>query len=548
MAGSARGSVGARTYGPKQKGRSWTAKGQSLNDAIFPTERPGMRVNREDPPAEHLGLLYRVSRALLKEGEYGEILSGLLDTLIEGLGADRGFVVVREAGEFRATAARNFRSEALAQAEEAFSRSIARTVMESGKAVLIGDASITEPYSKHLSIQQLSVRSVLCAPLVTSDEAFALIYLENRQVTNCFTEEQRDLLDDVCALAAPRLRTAVAMSQAHRRAEALELTHSQSDGVLTADPRMARLLHTVHQIANTDLPVLIEGETGTGKELIARAVYRHSARVKGPFIALNCAAIPATLIGSELFGFVQGAFTGANRDRVGFIGAADRGTLFLDEIGDLPLDLQPHLLRVLHSGEFTRLGSSRTEQVDVRFIAATNRDLDSEVKAGRFRADLFYRVSAVTLRLPPLRDRPHDTRLLAEHFVRTAAARYGRPVPRLTEDCLSALTAYSFPGNVRELESEMARLAALASADVPCGVDLLSDRIRNRGNSQSAISSPATPVAPMSLHEMEKQLIFSVLQHTGGNRTRAADILGISREGLRTKLQRFQIPADSDPL
>jgi transcriptional regulator with GAF, ATPase, and Fis domain len=507
-----------------------------------------MRVNREDPPAEHLGLLYRVSRALLKEGEYGEILSGLLDTLIEGLGADRGFVVVREAGEFRATAARNFRSEALAQAEEAFSRSIARTVMESGKAVLIGDASITEPYSKHLSIQQLSVRSVLCAPLVTSDEAFALIYLENRQVTNCFTEEQRDLLDDVCALAAPRLRTAVAMSQAHRRAEALELTHSQSDGVLTADPRMARLLHTVHQIANTDLPVLIEGETGTGKELIARAVYRHSARVKGPFIALNCAAIPATLIGSELFGFVQGAFTGANRDRVGFIGAADRGTLFLDEIGDLPLDLQPHLLRVLHSGEFTRLGSSRTEQVDVRFIAATNRDLDSEVKAGRFRADLFYRVSAVTLRLPPLRDRPHDTRLLAEHFVRTAAARYGRPVPRLTEDCLSALTAYSFPGNVRELESEMARLAALASADVPCGSDLLNERIRNCGNSQSAISSPATPVAPMSLYEMEKQLIFSVLQHTGGNRTRAADILGISREGLRTKLQRFQIPADSDPL
>ena len=139
---------------------------------------------------------------------------------------------------------------------------------------------------------------------------------------------------------------------------------------------------------------------------------------------LNCAAIPATLIGSELFGFVQGAFTGANRDRVGFVGAAHRGTLFLDEIGDLPLDLQPHLLRVLQSGEFTRLGNSRTEQVDVRFIAATNRDLESEVKAGRFRADLFFRLSAITLRLPPLRDRPHDTRLLAEHFVRAAAARY----------------------------------------------------------------------------------------------------------------------------
>jgi DNA-binding NtrC family response regulator len=245
---------------------------------------------------------------------------------------------------------------------------------------------------------------------------------------------------------------------------------------------------------------------------------------------------------------VQGAFTGANRDRVGFIGAAHRGTLFLDEIGDLPLDQQPHLLRVLQSGEFTRLGNSRTEKVDVRFIAATNRDLESEVKAGRFRADLFFRLSAITLRLPPLRDRPHDTRLLAEHFVRTAATRYGRPVPQLAEDCLSALTAYSFPGNVRELESEMARLVALASAELPCGADLLSERIRSLGNGQSLQASQATPVAPMSLHEMEKQLILSVLQHTGGNRTRAAEILGISREGLRTKLQRLQIPADSDPL
>ena len=507
-----------------------------------------MALNPDNPPAEHLGLLYRVSRTLLKEGEYGELLSGLLDTLIEGLGADRGFVVVRDAGEFRATAARNFRSEALSQAEEVFSRSIARSVMESGRAVLIGDASTTEPYSKHLSIQQLSVRSVLCAPLVTSDEAFALIYLENRQVTNCFTEQQRDLLDEVCALAAPRLRAAVAMSQAQRRAEALELAYSQSDGILTADPGMTRVLQTVHQIATTELPVLIEGETGTGKELIARAVYRHSARVKGPFIALNCGAIPGTLIGSELFGYIQGAFTGANRDRIGFIGSAHRGTLFLDEIGDLPLDQQPHFLRVLQSGEFTRLGSSRTEQVDVRFIAATNRDLDSEVKAGRFRADLFFRLTAITLRLPPLRDRPHDIRLLAEHFLRAASACYGRTAPRLSEECLSALMAYSFPGNVRELESEMARLAALASADVPCGADLLNERIRNHGNGPFAVSSQATPVAPMSLHEMEKQLIVSTLQHTEGNRTRAADILGISREGLRIKLQRLQIPADADPL
>ena len=176
-----------------------------------------MTLNRENPSAEHLGLVYRVSRALLKEGEYGELLSGLLDTLIEGLGADRGFVVVRESGEFRATAARNFRSEALSRAEAAVSRSITRFVIQSGRAVLIGDASMTEPYSRQPSIQQLSLRSVLCAPQVASDEAFALIYLENRQVTNCFTEEQRDLLDEVCALVAPRLRAAVMRTRSPSR-------------------------------------------------------------------------------------------------------------------------------------------------------------------------------------------------------------------------------------------------------------------------------------------------------------------------------------------
>lgn len=501
-----------------------------------------MALNRENPPPKHLELLYRVSQALLREAEFGELLSALLDTLVEGFGADRGFVVVREAGEFRATAARNFRSEALSEAEALFSRSIASTVMESGRAVLIDDASMTEPYNKHLSIHQLAVRSVLCAPLVTSDEAFALIYLENREVPNCFREEHRSLLDEVCALSAPRLRVAVAMNQAQRRAETLEHALGHSDGILTADAEMARVLQTVHQIAATDLPVLIEGETGTGKELIARAVYRHSPRVKGPFVVLNCAAIPATLIGSELFGFVQGAFTGANRDRVGFIGAAHRGTLFLDEIGDLPIDLQPHLLRVLQSGEFTRLGSSRTEQVDVRFIAATNCDLESEAKAGRFRTDLFFRLSAITLRLPPLRNRTEDIRLLAEHFLRAAATRFGRPVPSLTENCLAFLTTYSFPGNVRELESEMARLAALATPGAPCGIDLLSERIRNRGNCQPGTKSPVAPVAPMSLQEMEKQLISSVLQHTAGNRTRAAEILGISREGLRVKLQRLDVP------
>ncbi len=497
---------------------------------------------------EELSLLYRVARALLDEREYGELLAALLDATIEGLGADRGFVVVREArlqeATFRATVARNFKSEALAKAEEEVSSSISRAVVEHGRALLIGDALDSERFRDNPSVKRLGLRSVLCAPLVASNEAFALIYLENRDISNRFTERQRQLLDEICRLAAPRLRTAVAVEHARKRASDLETALGESDGILTADERMARLLATARQVAPTELPVLIQGETGTGKELVARLLYRHSARAHGAFVVLNCAAIPATLIESELFGYVRGAFTGAQRDRIGMIAAAHRGTLFLDEVGELPLELQPRLLRALQSGEFTRLGSVHPETVDVRFLAATNRHLEREEEEGRFRSDLYYRLSAITLKIPPLRERPHDIHLLADHFVRAYAARYGRETPRLSGECLTALSAHTFPGNVRELESEMARLVAISPPGASLGPDALNERIRQcRGEAspRPARSSAAGGLPPMPLAEMEKQLILSVLEHTAGNRTRAAEILGISREGLRTKIQRLGI-------
>lgn len=306
---------------------------------------------------------------------------------------------------------------------------------------------------------------------------------------------------------------------------------------MTADAAMGRLLQTIRQVAPSDLPVLIQGETGTGKELVARALYRHSLRARGPFVVINCAAIPATLLESELFGYVQGAFTGAVRDRIGLIGAAHRGTLFLDEVGELPAELQPRLLRVLQSGEFTRLGSTRTETADVRCLAASNRDLDREIEAGRFRSDLYYRLAAVTLKIPPLRDRPHDIHLLADHFVRQYAAGYAKEPPRLNSECLAALSAYAFPGNVRELESEMARLVAMSPAGATVGAEGLNERIR--GVQEKAAAGSGDTLPPMSLAEMERRLILSVLENTGGNRTRAAEVLGISREGLRQKMQRL---------
>ena len=488
--------------------------------------------------AKELGLLYDVSQRLLEDCDYGELLATILDATIEHLGAERGFVLLHENGVFRAVVARNYRSEALKQAESEFSTSIANDVVQSGRALLLGDAASSESFGKNESVRHLVIRSVLCAPLVNCNEVFALIYLENRRLTNFFTERKRQLLDELCSLTAPRIRTAVATQEAKRRAAEMQVLLAANEGIVTADPAMAELLETIRRIAPTDLPVLIQGETGTGKELVARAIYRHSARAHGPFVVLNCTTLPSTLIESELFGYVRGAFTGANRDRVGMVEAAHRGTLFLDEIGELPLELQPRLLRVLQSGEFTRLGSVQAEVVDVRFIAATNRNLEHEVEEGRFRNDLYFRLSPITLKVPPLRTRPHDLHLLAEHFLNAYARRYGRPTPRLSDQVLAALATYSFPGNVRELEGEMARLVALSAPGAVIPVEALSERIRRV--QEPAAAKPEEPqIRPMSLAEMEKQLIRSVLQSTGGNRTHAAAILGITREGLRTKLQRL---------
>jgi transcriptional regulator with GAF, ATPase, and Fis domain len=492
--------------------------------------------------AEELALLYRVAETLLEGGEYGELLAALLDAAIEGLAADRGFIVVCEAGKFRAVVARNFKSEALTQAEERVSSSISRAVVEEGKALLLGDAQDSDRFRDNPSVKALGLRSVLCAPLVASDEAFALIYLENREITHRFSERQRVLLDEICRLAAPRLSSAVSIELGRKRARELELSLGESDGILTADARLASVLQTLRQVATTDLPVLIQGETGTGKELVARALYRHSARAAGAFVVVNCAAIPAGLIESELFGYVQGAFTGATRDRVGLLAAAHRGTIFLDEIGELAPELQPRLLRVLQSGEFTRLGSVKPETVDVRFVAASNRDLEREVEEGRFRSDLYFRLAAITLKIPPLCERPHDIQVLADHFVRAYATRYARPASQLSDECLRALSTYSFPGNVRELESEMARLVAMSPPGAVIGPEALNERIRG-GATPTGRGTPgrAPTLAPMPLAEMEKRLILSVLEHTGGNRTRAAEVLGISREGLRIKMQRLGI-------
>ena len=333
------------------------------------------------------------------------------------------------------------------------STTIAGMAVQEGRVLLFHDAQESEVLRDKKSVRRLHPRSVLCAPLIVSNEAFAVIYLENRELSNQFDDRHRQLLSEICVLAAPRLHTAVAIESARQRARDLELAQGESDGVITADPSMSIVLETLAKIAPTELTVLIQGETGTGKELVARAIYRRSHRAGGPFVVLNCAAIPATLIESELFGCVRGAYSGADRDRVGLIGSANRGTLFLDEIGEMPFELQSRLLRVLQSGDFNRVGSARSEQVDVRVIAATNRDLESEVEQRRFREDLYFRLTTVTLKVPPLRERRADVVMLADHFLRNYAGKRARPAPRLSSEsrnCYWPITFLETLGNWKE--------------------------------------------------------------------------------------------------
>jgi transcriptional regulator with GAF, ATPase, and Fis domain len=480
-------------------------------------------------------VLYGIARNLLQERDFGELLTNILDMTIQALGADRGCVLAREKDGFHATTARNFRNETLAEREREISTTIAGMAVEEGRVLLVHDAQDEAALRDKKSVRRLQLRSVLCAPLIVSNEAFAVIYLENRELSNQFDDRHRQLLSEICALAAPRLHTAVAIESARQKARDLELAHGESDGIITADPGMSTVLETLAKIAPTELTVLIQGETGTGKELVARAIYRRSHRASGPFVVLNCAAIPATLIESELFGCVRGAYNGADRDRVGLIGSANRGTLFLDEIGEMPFELQSRLLRVLQSGDFNRIGSARSEQVDVRVIAATNRDLETEIEQRHFREDLYFRLSTVTLKVPPLRERMADVVMLADHFLQAYARKRALPAARLSNECTRLLLAYHFPGNVRELEGEMARLVAMCAPGEEIPASALNDRIARR----KPVSPKETAIEPMSLAEMEKKLILAVLRYTSSNRTHAAEILGISREGLRSKIQKL---------
>ena len=307
--------------------------------------------------------------------------------------------------------------------------------------------------------------------------------------------------------------------------------------VIGQSPALLGAFRTVARVAVSGATVLIRGESGTGKELLARTIHDHSDRSRRLFVAVNCAAIPENLLESELFGHERGAFTGALARRVGRIERASGGTLFLDEIGDMSLSLQAKLLRVLQEREIERVGGDAPIGVDVRVLAATNRDLEAEVAAGRFREDLYYRLAVVGIELPPLRARGDDLVLLADHYLAEYATRYGRPAHTFHADTIAALRAYGWPGNVRQLRNaiERAVLVAEGSLVLPCHLPL---EVRSPGTVRVA---PSVSEDLLPLQEVERRHIKRALDATGGHMARAADLLGIHRNTLRRKIESYQL-------
>jgi len=309
------------------------------------------------------------------------------------------------------------------------------------------------------------------------------------------------------------------------------------DNMIGTSPAMRRVYALVEKVARADLAVLITGESGTGKELIAKAIHMGSARRDGPFVIINCGAIPEGLLESELFGHRKGSFTGAYANARGKIEAADKGAVLLDEIGELSLALQVKLLRVIESGEFTRVGETAPRRADVRFLAATNRDLSKMVEDGRFREDLYFRLKVVPIHLPPLRERREDIPLLAAHFLKEAAQRYQRPALRFEKDVFRYFQTYAWPGNVRELKHTVERLAVIAESDSVGVRDLPENLTATTGSAANVLIQ--LPDDGIDLEEVEREILRQALDKHGGNQTRAAQYLNITRSALIYRMQKY---------
>jgi Nif-specific regulatory protein len=437
----------------------------------------------------------------------------------------------------------------------ALTRSVARRVVEGRAAVLAADA----PREALGSESRLGAnnRSTIGVPRWRGVDILGVLQVDHRDAPALFDRndvEARGVLAHGASLAVVSARLIQKLSRAEEQLRkenqflrGRERSRTGELNIIGDSRRMQEVLQQLGKVVNTRVTVLVEGETGTGKELFAAAIHYRSQRRDKLFVAQNCAAFPENLLESELFGHKRGAFTGATDEKKGLFEVADGGTLFLDEVGEMPLALQAKLLRVLQEGEVRPIGASAARKVNVRIVAATNRNLEKEVAEGRFREDLYYRLKVFPLRVPALRERRDDVPLLAAHFLERYTREFGREIAGFSQPALELLKAYDWPGNVRELENEVQRAVIQAEGESFVTPELLSARVRQAETAAEASAVTSSAEAPENpratlreiMDRFEKRILIQALAAHGNNKTSAAKTLGITREGLHKKLKGF---------
>jgi len=502
-----------------------------------------IRKSPEDPQSsgeQRLLAIYDMLRILNSETDPDVLLETMLDMALDVVQAERGLILLRDGdgddADYAVRLARNLEKQTVDDAAE-FSRNVVLRA-GAGKAVLAIDTGQDDRLKNLKSVSMFGIRSVLCVPLRSRARIVGAVYLDNRKEGALFNPDDLRFLEafaDHAALALENARIRKELEVENRRLQVAADERVSFDNIIGCSEPMQSIYDLIPKTAKSHLPVLIQGDSGTGKELVARAIHAHSLRKRKPFLIENCAAIPETLLESELFGHVRGAFTGADRDHTGVFEQAHGGTLFLDEIGDMPASMQARLLRVLQEGEVRRVGAERVIQVDVRVVTATHRDLPTEVAAGRFREDLLYRLQVLVIQLPTLRDRPGDVPLLVEHFLRRISRERGLEAPKIRSNVMSLLEGYSWPGNVRQLENHIQRIALLAG-DGPITLSVIE---QDKGLREALLGKKTEGTPVFSLEHSEKEQIRQALDASKGNRTKAARLLGISRATIFRKIKEY---------
>jgi serine/threonine-protein kinase PknK len=501
-------------------------------------------------------------RSLTSEGGLKPLLNQVLDALVLWTGVERGLLLLSAPGDkLVPRAARNLARADLRGAQLDLSYSLARRAATRRETVVAVDAAGELPAEHHESVHALKLRSVLCIPLFYRGETLGVVYLDDRVRAGAFGPGELSWVELVASIASVAIgdaRDQLLLKRALRRAEraehklgaALEQSEAKRsvaeralrtregtrfayDEIIGSSPAVTRLLGLLDRVTVAEVPVLVLGESGSGKELVARAIHYNGPRRAQPFVSENCAAIPETLLETTLFGHVKGAFTGASRGRPGLFSLAHGGTLFLDEIGEMSLGMQAKLLRVIETGEVRPVGGEHSQKVDVRVLGATQRDLEAMVKSGSFRQDLLFRLNVISVRVPPLRERREDVLPLMKHFLEKY--RPGQP-PALSRSAADRLEGYDWPGNVRELENEARR--ALVMAEDLIMPEHLSAKVQGRA---TLSVDPDDLNVRRRIDQLETALVTDALERTGGNQTRAAELLGLSRFGLQKMMKRLQI-------